>query len=517
MRITRQGTGRLVSAVAALGMLVAGLAAPAASATTTDPVYGNIDASKTGSIIIHKHERQTGDTVVSGSPDGTSGVGTKGIKDVTFTVYKVDGLDLATSAGWTNIDKVTLPGSVTADTTIDINGTEHGLTAETTVTTDSDGVATAPGLSVAAYVVVETAHPASVVDTASPFLVTIPYPDSSGTKGWLYDVHVYPKNGQATISKTVDDQTTAGLGLGSTAFFPVTVTVPTLDEDSSFSYFVVKDPMDSKLSNVTVAVSLDGRKITEDEGYFTSGSGNTVVSFTQSGLELLKTKGGKNLVVTFSGTVTSVGTISNTAYLYVDTQKTSTPPDDPEPPANPPSTPSDTVTQNWGALTLHKYDADSGSAKTPLEGAVFEVYAAKTPYPADGTCSSTDTTGDAVSVNGSTTFTSTADGTVTIPGLYVSDSVNGTVNSVFRCYVVKEVTAPAGYVIPVGDKALTAVKVVKDATVSSATPVDVPNSKQTIPGLPLTGSSVMMILVSAGVLVLLGAGVLVVVRRRANR
>ena len=526
----KSGVLRAVTAIctAAAALCVGSLAAATASADTTAPVFGNITDTK-GSIIIHKHEHQNG-TAVTADPKGPDTITSPGVGDVTFTVYKLDGLNLLQENSWTGLSDVTIPANPTAGTQITVNGTQYPLVKVTDVTTAGDGMATAADLPVAAYVVVETSHPSTVVDSASPFLVTIPYPDNQGSNasnGWLYNVNVYPKNGVQTVTKSVSQQTS--LGLGSKVSFPVTSKVQTLAENTSFEYYWVQDVLDSRLGEVGVSsVSLNGAALTEGTDYTVSVNGQYVVAqFTQAGLSKLAANQGKDVVTTFTGKVTGLGTgaasgaIDNTAYVATGTVPGTTPPVTPptpptEPPTTPPGTPSNEVTTNWGDLKIQKLDAGNSSG---LSGAKFEVYEAETAYPAgdaDGTkCTTTlkDPT-KPISVAGQSTFTTDENGHVTISGLFVSDSENVPKDNGFRCYVLKEVQAPAGYVTPTGSDALTAVAVKTGQTDAASYDATVKNTKQAIPGLPLTGSQAMIVVVAAGVLLVGGSISLVIANRR---
>lgn len=518
--MTLASTGRKVVLTAiclatALGM---GFAGSAANAATSTPAYGNIDGSKTGSIIIHKHEHQNG-TSDTGTPDGTDNITTPGIDGVTFTVYKVNDLDLTQTNSWDGLKDYQVPSDTTASSTLTINNKNYTLTQQgNPVVTANGGLATAGNLPVGAYVVIETAHPANVVDIAQPFLVTIPYPDNQGTSatnGWLYDVNVYPKNGTTTINKTVSSQ--GGLGLGSVASFPTTTDIPAIADNASFSYYMVSDPMDSRLTNVTASSVTVGGTAVDTTYYTVNTTSNTVtVSFTQAGLAWLKTQAGKKVITTFTGTVASLGdgTVVNKANLYVDTQVSPNPPTPPvTPPVNPPNPPipSNEVKQYWGDLKIQKLDA--GDKSTALQGATFEVYEAKDPYAA--TCSATMAdNATAISVNGATTFTSDAKGSIDIAGLFVSDNQNAPIDAIQRCYVIKETQAPAGYVTPSGADALNAVAVKTGAT--SGFDITVDNSKEVVPGLPLTGSQTSVIMAVLGIALIGGAAGLAI-RRRSNQ
>ena len=64
-----------------------------------------------------------------------------------------------------------------------------------TKTTDKDGIAEFTGLDLGLYVVVETGTPDKVTSPVKPFLVSVPMTRVNNPNEWLYDIHVYPKNG----------------------------------------------------------------------------------------------------------------------------------------------------------------------------------------------------------------------------------------------------------------------------------------------------------------------------------
>ncbi|MDO5744235.1 MAG: SpaH/EbpB family LPXTG-anchored major pilin, partial [Micrococcaceae bacterium] len=140
----------------------------------------------------------------------------------------------------------------------------------------------------------------------------------------------------------------------------------------------------------------------------------------------------------------------------------------------------------------------------------LSIYEAAAPY--GGTCEKA-ITGTPVSVNGEDVFTTKADGTVKIAGLFVSDSVNDAKSSLTRCYVLKEIEAPAGFITPQGDDALRAVKVTVGTSAVSTYEL-VENTQQGVPELPLTGANGQMLMIIGGSAVLLISAGLVMVNRR---
>ncbi len=507
MSQTRWGAApkRAVTAVAVAAIALFGAVAGTTPALAA-PEFGGIDPDATGSIIIHKHEHQVGDTPATQSPDGTgAAIPTPGIQGVTFTAAPLlqDGqpVDLTDPAAWNALQSA----QANADCTAPAGYTLGAALPE--VVTDGAGAATIPA-ALGAYLVCETAAPAAVVDRAAPFLVTIPYPFEDG---WLYDVNVYPKNGVASVQKTITPQ--EGLGLGSVIEFPVTVKIPALAAGRSFTGFDVVDTLDPRLTPTPAAdgvgvgiksITVDGVPVPGANFAVTAAGQSVQAAFTPSaGLAWLASRAGKSVVVTFQATVTSLGdgTIVNTATEFVN---------DPE---HRNALTSNPVSSGWGDLVIEKVNA-----RTPgdtLAGAKFEVYAAADPYAAD--CSAATPAGSAVSVSGATEFTTGANGRVTVAGLFVSDSVNDVMNATQRCYVLKETAAPAGFVTPTGDAALTPVAVVKGA--STGVDVTIKNAQQNGPELPLTGSSGALLLsVAGGALLIAAAGTgILVSRRRANR
>jgi LPXTG-motif cell wall-anchored protein len=225
---------------------------------------------------------------------------------------------------------------------------------------------------------------------------------------------------------------------------------------------------------------------------------NTALPAVQT---LLKGAAGQNAVVTFQGTVTTIGNgeITNQATGYVND------------PGHTKGITSNQVKSNWGDIKILKTDA--ATPAVPLSGAEFQVYAAETPYPATADeCTNAVATGDPLSLGGQSTFTS-VNGLVAIPGLFVSDSQNAPLNNAFRCYVVVETKAPAGFVTPVAPTNAWGI----DVTIGQTTDQDqtVVNTQQIVPALPLTGAGGTMLLTVVGlVLIGSGAGVVLVARHR---
>lgn len=513
--LTRVAAG-LVGAViiGAGGVLGAGAAHAAA---------GNIDTTTAGSITIHKH-LETGATS-GANPDGSGSVAGAAVANVQFSFYQLRyqgaPVDLTNVADWNGLSSITL------DASCNVTGAAAAAGYSTVTTsapayqkvTDATGALTvSTGTTRTAFAVCETSTaaatvagaPVSIVTPAKPFVVSVPTPYNNS---WLYNVNAYPKNVNTAVEKAVNAP--SGYGLGSTVDFPVSTSVPAVAPADQLTSFIVRDVLDTRLGSPTVpTVTLDGTAV--DPTYWSvkvnAGNANDLrVVFNSAGLTWLKTQAGKKVVVTFRGTVTAVGnqTIANTATAYVNNPGSDA---DTIPPGTPPGTPSNQVSTNWGDLVIRKYDAQNNLA---LSGASFQVYAADPAYPAaGGSCTSKVTSGSPIPVSGTSTFQTGADGTVTVPGLFVSDSGHAPVNALTRCYVVVETAAPAGYTLPSGDAAKTAVAVNVGKTPAGTFDANVANTKQSVPALPLTGAAGQTVAAATGAGLLLVGAVLVIARRR---
>ena len=193
MKLKRLLTAAL-SAVMALS--VCALPAMADEGTTTpNPVW----SQNHGSITIHKYEYNgqvkpdsTGEeNDVNNLPDGATP-----LEGATFSIYKV--MDRAALRNY--YDGTDGQTKVTVDTYLNdtkdaIKSNESYSTAVATATTGEDGIAEFPNLQLGLYVVIETGTPDKVTSPVKPFLVSVPMTRVNNPNEWLYDIHVYPKNG----------------------------------------------------------------------------------------------------------------------------------------------------------------------------------------------------------------------------------------------------------------------------------------------------------------------------------
>ena len=518
---------RAAAAAGVLTLAFLGLA-PSAVATET-PNYGNIKTEVKGSLAIHKHLTGGGKDI--GTPTGTAqNADDKGpaVEGVVFTAYPITDINLKDPAGWdtiSDLSKAGVPDSACTNPAAPTLGAHQFGTPKVSPATNDEGLATITDMPVQAYLVCETTTPGNIVQKAKPFVVTVPHPNTAaGADGqWIYDVHVYPKNEAISVEKSIQEQKLNGYGVGSLVKFPVSSTAPTLDAKSFYKYFQLRDTLDDRLTAVTATeVSLEGTTL-DPTDYKVDTKGQTVtVTFTAEGLKKIKAAPGKKVSAVFQGKVTEVrnGAITNRAQVISDTVYAEQPPTPEEPPANPNDPPtSNEVTSRWGDLLIKKVDNhQQGQDKAGLQGAQFQLYKAKNAYA--GTCTK-DKEGDPIAINGETTLTTDAQGAINVKGLFISDSIDGAdrdnqKDAMERCYVLVETKAPAGYVLPAGDAAVTAVKVkVGEETTDNVT---VENTKQSVPGLPLTGANGMLILTASGAsLLMIAVGSVLVARYRERK
>lgn len=189
----------LLSAALALSLCAMPAMAENSGTSTTPQPSTAVWTRDTGSITIHKYEyngqvkpNSTGEeNDVDKLPEGATA-----LKGATFSIYQV--MDRAALRNY--YDGTDGQTKVTVDTYL--NETEDAIKPDqsyskvfATDTTDEDGIASFTELPLGLYVVVETGTPDKVTSPVKPFLVSVPMTKASSLNEWLYDIHVYPKNG----------------------------------------------------------------------------------------------------------------------------------------------------------------------------------------------------------------------------------------------------------------------------------------------------------------------------------
>lgn len=191
-------TGLLSAALALSLCAMPAMAADNGETLATTPPQ-DVWTQDTGSITIHKYEyngqvkpNSTGEeNDVDKLPEGATA-----LKGATFSIYQV--MDRAALRNY--YDGTDGQTKVTVDTYL--NETEDAIKPDQsyskvfdTDTTDENGIASFTELPLGLYVVVETGTPDKVTSPVKPFLVSVPMTKASSLNEWLYDIHVYPKNG----------------------------------------------------------------------------------------------------------------------------------------------------------------------------------------------------------------------------------------------------------------------------------------------------------------------------------
>lgn len=445
-----------LGAVAALGVATPAMAAP------------NIDPTEPGSITVHKFEQPA----TPGTPNDGSAIDTTGLEPlagVVFSAERVTSIDLSTNEGWVETDGLTA-AAVLSDPV------EYPLGTAVSRTTSAAGTAVFDGLELGVYLVRETsAGDNPVALPAQPFLVSIPMPIAGDD--WLYDVHVYPKNALADISKTVDDD--AAFGIGDAMSWTIATTIPFATEGNTLDSYVVTDDLDARLAYTGAVVSLGGAELVVDEDYtVTEVEGLLTFAFTTAGLATLNASGGETVSIDVTTDVIALGDgmIVNSADLFIN-----------DPLQENPFTSNDS-TSYWGAVRIVKHA--EGDAEALLDGAVFEVR---------------NDDGDLVEVNGATRFT-TVDGVLVIEGLRTSQ--------LGETYTLTEVAAPTGYVLDPTPRQVT----VTAGSAAEAVEVTIANTQVPPFQLPITGGDGQLaFMIGGGALLMIALGSVLVhlSRRRA--
>ncbi len=206
--------------------------------------------------------------------------------------------------------------NVMSDSTAAKNTLESYVKANggtTLVETDANGRATATGLPLGLYLIVETYVPEDVTCTVNPFFVSVPMTTVDGAE-WMYDITLYPKNetGNPTLEKTVREsredtgkidsyEHTATASIGDVVDYQIVSKLPTITSAASYlSIYTYVDTLSKGITynkqDVTVSFYSDAAleneitSWTEEDGKFTvtygtSGDSTTMtVAMTADGL-----------------------------------------------------------------------------------------------------------------------------------------------------------------------------------------------------------------------------------------
>lgn len=533
----------------ALGL---GAAAPAAllpqasafvirTTTSTPPPPSVIDATKTGSLTIHK---RLGAQAGEGTGNAVAPAPGAPLPGVEFTVQKVQA-DLTTETGFAEASKLT-PDTAVADPN----------SAAQVITTGPDGDAALTGLPLGVYLVTEKEPAAGAVGEkvlipAKPFLVFLPMTNPENRTEWNYDVHVYPKNTNVTIKKKVED---AGKHSGDKLKWTLDATVPaplaefveappegegapegeapaptTQRQVKPLTKYEIVDQLPTNrvdVADADVNVTLPQGMVKGTDYQVTFGPGADAdhtelkVTFLAPGLKKLAEEYGKYdnptiVRLTIDGLIKPTLLTGDGITINKEATVTANNSDGPAAVAL-----SNTVETRHRPVVISKQDE---ATKAGLAGAEFDLYV----------CTDANTLGKKVTLNNGATpngaLVTGADGKLTLDALHVTDLVNNNAVTTPKNYCLVETKAPEGYELltkpvmfelpsatagtPAGGategEATEGEPTEGESSGTPATPfvleLTVANIKSTSPNLPLTGGPGIIALVLAG-LALIGGG-----------
>ncbi|NMW44806.1 SpaH/EbpB family LPXTG-anchored major pilin [Mobiluncus curtisii] len=383
-----------VALLGAAGMLNA----PAASAAA-------INGNATGSITVHALTMPTaGGAQTATGMVQTPPTGATAIQGAAFKLEKST-INITTNQGYSE---------ALALTAASFGSTDSDFGAKTG-TTGSDGSFTFSNLKPGVYRLTQTAAPEGKTLMA-PAVVFVPMTDPANTANWVYDIHVYPKNGDASkIKKT--DITPAGtpITVGSTMTWQMDVPIPDIDTNDTFATFKVQDLPTNMKATIVSSVTIDPEHANTG---LTAGNANdyTVatdsptanqleVTFTPNGLTKINAAKGKTMrLIVKTEVLNSVNTtdgVTNAAKAIYTTANggggETTIVSDPDNPAK----------TTFGKLKILNENATG----TKLSGAKFKIYQCA------GDPLGTKTTGNALTIGSNSEFeiTDAANGVIVGP------------------------------------------------------------------------------------------------------
>lgn len=480
---------RRIRAVSLLGAALlaatsaAFMATPAFAAPGTAPGTGG-----EGTLTVHKLEQPSGGSL---GPNDGSEIEIGGAKPLVagFRACTVEGFDLAIPSDWERIKDIELSLDASGKPIAQEGGTDLTLTCgDEQSTSATDGTTEFTLAADAVYVVYESKPAPNAIPSASPTLITIPYPGSGaeGSPAWNYNPHIYPKNAIVGGGATKD-----GAIIGSHVTFDISVPIAALEAGTKYSEFRINDTLADFLEYTKGSVVLFNKaglpvSLTAGTDYtLTSPTGSggveVVLNLEAPGLEKLDDNIGGRIVLTIEAAAIGTGSTENVADITVN-GKTVTGPEvvDPE--------------EFFAGAHILKHAKNKGSdTEVPLAGAAFDIYSA------DESATSCPAEPDPAAVK-------VVEGTV-------SGEDGNTPNEVLGAgsYCVYETKVPSGYK-PMAEGALLEVSG-EDASITVVN-TQIGADDGDLPNLPITGAMGTVLLVLGGVALIAVATGLIIVRRR---
>ncbi|AHU90532.1 hypothetical protein CQ11_06640 [Trueperella pyogenes] len=496
MKRNKLRAGAALAVIALLGSMGVGGLAHAAPAPKPQVTVADKDQSAANPALIKKDATtQLSIHKYLGTPVEAKNNGTiqkiedrTPLQNVQFDLYKVENVDLTTNKGWEAAKALYERKVNVADLEkgVQIGDAKFTFTEKKSGTTDASGEAKIQA-KVGLYLVVEnlsaskdikgggkTYTPAQITGI-NPFLVTLPMTNPDSRDSWMYDVHVYPKNQAAEMTKAVIDgnqgkENQDGYKIGQNITYRLESTINVVDSNQDgkvdgddLGYYLVKDQLSEHVKYVSSKLSIIGSDnktvelLTPQDYAFTNNSNLLSFSITKDGLNKLATAAGGKLQTEIVTTVTTMpitGQVKNKASFYPNnypwTNSGKTPPkpgENPPPGDTPPDVPSNEVVSKYGDVVIKKINAD----KQPLAGAEFAVFRATKESDADGyTCKNVDFSKAPIA---KTAAASDAGGLTIVRGLQLSNWRNDssaksgaiTDEKQFYSYCLVETKSPDGY------------------------------------------------------------------------
>lgn len=549
-------TNRVLASAAAIAIAASGFGglATAANAQDGDTTVITAEAGKgplastlpdgNSTLTIHKkiNPKSYGEADPKGAAqDGVAGKAAE--TGYTFTLKRVANAEQLRDqdvfnalAGLSQVQDRNIAGRINDNTTLQgKNISAPTGSADFTLNTDENGVATQADIPNGVYLIEETESPANSTSQVHPFLVFLPQPDpaadtkaTAATEDWNSDVHVYPKNGRTNITKTVVD---ANQNVGDRVNYTLTATVPSSAEGETLTKFNLRDIFnDKELGNFqfeSATVQKDGAPtdlagVTQGEPTAVpngdTGRGtNTYIDYVVpvNGLE-------PGDIVTVNLSAELLETREDSEIVNEARTVTRHSGDDSDKYTNPVD-----VRTYVGDIEITKFSDinDDGTrqedSEEALAGAEFELYRTEEAARAR-----------AKDINGAVpegenapvaTGTTNSEGKARFTGLHVNDFENNAEITTTNYWLV-ETKAPDGFVLPGADENARPLTLTRtDNTAAEGQPVvlvssqnDIPNvpNERVMPQLPGTGENGIIVLGVLAFLLLGGAGVYAATRNR---
>ncbi|PAT03392.1 hypothetical protein CKJ85_08410 [Corynebacterium sp. NML 150383] len=421
-----------------------------------------VAADGTVNLTIHKRANLTGELQPANGAENAA-PGGEALAGAKFSARKIKG-DITDQRVFNQIAKLANDrdiAGITAEGGPGFDGEAIDLGE-----TQGDGGTLTKQLRRGAYLITETNVPTSTDEAyikSDPFIVFLPMTNANGI-GWNTDVHLYPKNSMAKVTKEVTDadkHAGASDDKNKVVTYTLDGIVPVAPENNELTAFNINDSYNSAelqldenfLQSVEVVRGETRTKLEPADYNVVKGKNNTtksadgetardynagfVISLTDEGLS--KVQANDHVVATVNATLLNaqeggdqdIWNSVNEAGTFKRKQGTGSGFDE-----NPWETPHDEVVTYLGNIEVLKAGEQNDGSRKLLEGAEFKI----------GKCNADGTAIDGDPIQ---TGTTDKDGKLLFEGLHVTDVINnvevGTPGKSPGKYCLQETSAPKGY------------------------------------------------------------------------